>query len=168
MIDSTQWLPRDIPVINKFRESKGDLEGRIEGDGKNTRITAAWSLNKTALDRLMDAGFLEMHHKIYAMSLLDLKRAYDARNGLRWCIVNGAEEANLSAGDAANCYDTVCVRIDRNISVHLIRAAEEFTNTDMPAEEANVFRKWFDRLVEIMDEEMKKRKEPLTVQHEYV
>jgi hypothetical protein len=182
MIDASQYLPIKAPVITAFRMQHGDLGGRIEGEGENARITAAWSLIVTRMDRLMNLGFLEMHHKVYATSLLDLKRAFDASQGVRWCIVKGGEEANLSEGDAASCYKTICARLGWRKAKYLIKACETEAPTralkdgereddkfiDMPAEEAMVLRGWFDRLAEIMDEEMKKRKEALTCQQQYV
>ncbi len=160
-IDTTQWLKRDKPIINSFRLQHGDIRPYQDETG---RIIGASSLVVTILDWFLKNGFLEMHHQAYTMTFLDLKRAHEAGMGLRWCPVNGREEAHLSAGDAQQCYDIICKEIGRKKIPAIVHIAEELAGDNAgicTANVAAVMRVEFDRLVDIMDNLMQKRKEAL-------
>ncbi len=43
-IDSSQWLPRNSPVVNPFRMAQGDLDGKINSRGEVIG-TNTWGIN---------------------------------------------------------------------------------------------------------------------------
>ncbi len=71
-IDTTEWLPRNAPVVNPYRLQHGDLQGRVE-DG---RITYAEVADTSVLADLIRRGFLEEYHREAAMSFLELRNAF--------------------------------------------------------------------------------------------
>lgn len=159
MSDQTQWLPRNAPVVNSFRMQHGDLDGRIE----NGKINSAWSSSKTVIDWMVDSGFLEMHHKAYAMTLMDLRLAYDAKHGITWTKVEGGAGV-LTAGEAAELYYAICLALGRHsvgaiewVVTHEASKYRAVCNSDY----ASALRKEHDKLVKVIDEEWDKRKKAL-------
>lgn len=82
-LDVTQFLPRDISIINRYRADKGDLEGRVEGEGKQQRITAAWSPDVTIMGWMLTRGFLDPHHEVYAMAFMEMRHAWLSKIGYK-------------------------------------------------------------------------------------
>lgn len=146
-------LPPGTPLVNSHRMAKGDLTGQIEGQ----RILHAEVKDDTLLGWLLEKGFLEIHHKAYAMTLLDLRLAYDAGNGITWTRVDGGS-GTLSAGQAAEFYHAICRVIGRN-SVRVIEWCATEKCKPLDADVAAIIRAEHDRLGKAMDEEWGKRKE---------
>lgn len=168
-IDIRQHLPAKTSVVNSFRLQHGDMDGITKGEGEAKRITAAWTVDNTILGKLLEVGYLEMLHKAYAMSFLDLQRAFKAGQGIKWGMINGAEEANLSAGDAAERYQRICTALGWDKVPIIFETCTEIANEEdfkkdrniFQSEVKNVIRAQFENLVKIMDEESENRKETL-------
>lgn len=78
-VDVTQWLPRDTPIINRFRAAKGDIDGHVV-DGRMVSIQV---VDVTIASELLYKRIIENHHYECGISLIELLNAQRAMSGYK-------------------------------------------------------------------------------------
>ena len=152
-IDQTVWLRRGESVVNPQREAKGDLEGKVEGEGNLRRITYAEVRDTTILGDLLVRGFLEHYHRECAMGFLELQHQYRS-----WgrCKANSIYLAQMFGGSGANEDATKAyTRICKEIGPSDLRIIEHVCHEEAHSEliqVINVCMGVFERLVRVSDE----------------
>jgi hypothetical protein len=156
-LDHTQFLPRGTPVVNKYRMQHGDLDGKVEGSGKEMRITGAWAKDNTVIRRLIRAGFLEEYHLMYGLTLLDLRKSLYGKLGAKsnavYIAMMGDEP--ITRGYAARMYEDVTIQITLPVTRIIFRAIQ--TEVDKAPEchviqAINVYMRSFEKLVTVTDD----------------
>lgn len=150
-IDVSQWLPRNAPVVNRFRLAQGDLTGNIDPDTK--RITHAEVCDKSIARKLIEIGFLEEFHRYYGLTLLDLQKAFygplNAKSNSIYIAM--ISERNVPSNHAANMYSKISRKMAGN-GIKIIVEAMDQPYKQIPIWAINVYREEFERLVTVMDE----------------
>lgn len=174
-IDTKEWLPRDVPVINRFRQQHGDLDGIVSGSENDKRITQAWQRDGTIIRVLIIKGFMDEIHLNYALDLLDLKNTtFGALNAKTAAFMHSPGDASLRRNQAEELYCGIIRRISLS-DCRMIESAcstpypYDFTHLDkygepedkMSIEEKNVYRACFQNLMDVFDEELEKIREKL-------
>jgi NTP pyrophosphatase (non-canonical NTP hydrolase) len=115
---------------------------------------------------MVELGFIEEFAYYDAMVFMDLRRAYEASQGVKWRAMTRdlLETLGLSAGEATEIYDAVKHEIGLPRAINVINSViEAMTNNfnDTPAVALDHYRVAIDELVDAMQEVNKARKEKL-------
>lgn len=105
-IDTKCWInSRKEPLINATRMAHGDIDARVV-DGV---VSSAIVVNKTISARLVMARIISESDYYDAMVFMDLRRAYEASQGVKWRSMDSSMLNNLGiqAGDANSYYDRI-------------------------------------------------------------
>jgi len=160
-IDKSQWLPPKSRLISRFRLQHGDLTP--VQDPHTGRIIGGYSRMATIVDMLVTRGFVEQHQQRAAMVFMDLHRAYEASQGVKWGHTKIAEEgADLTPGQAADLYDAIRheLGLPEGIdTIRLIKTAVYELAQLLDAEACNVFRTAFEELERAMEAVDKKHRD---------
>lgn len=158
-IDTTQWLPRNTPVINPYRAAKGDIDGHVV-DGK---VVAASVKDITILACLITKGFLEEYHRECAMSFLELRNALFGK--LQYKLNISSLQNILGAAVERAALQEAFEDVMRALTIRRARVIEyacskAYPQTDlkkpetdmMGIAEKNAYRECFDLMSNLMDE----------------
>jgi hypothetical protein len=156
-IDSSQWLPRNSPVVNPYRMAQGDLDGVVRGQGAEAHIAHAQVQDFTILADLIRRGFLEEHHRAYGMCFLELQHAFTAR--LRYkansIFLEGVMGAPIPSALAEALYLRTLRDITRIRARIIERACLHLAETDTACkiiQGINAYQESFDWLVRVTDD----------------
>lgn len=152
-LDASQYLKRGEPVINSFRASKGDMDGKVS----NGRIAIASVIDKTIVGNLVERGFIESYQKDLALDLMELRNALfgalNAKTSLS-LFINGGDK-RVSRDDATSIYETVVRAIKRNGERIIVHACTTDYEKDTAAKTINgitVYVQQFNKLTKAMDD----------------
>lgn len=156
VIDTTQWLPRNSPVVNAFRMAHGDLDGVINSSGE---VMKARRRDDTIAQRLIALGYLEDYHFSYGLALLDLQKAFYGRLSAKINSVYLAMLADegISSRNAAKMYEYITAPL-KLFRVRIIERACNEPYYAMSSAETNAYRECFELLTTLTDEAIKKVK----------
>lgn len=159
-IDQTQWInPRKVPLVNAHRMAKNDIDANVV-DG---HMISAQVENKKIGWLLVNMGFIEECNYYTAMVFLDLRRAYEASQGVKWrSLGNALQTLGLSAGEANDLYDEIKHEIGLPRAIRIFAQVIEAMNEDgqqIHEAAANAYRTAFDSLMRAMQTVNKKRRE---------
>lgn len=171
-IDTTQWLPRNTPVINTFRDAQGDLRGEVKyitvpkGNGTEEIpiVTYAEVRDVSTLAKLIELGYLDHYHRWYGLTLLELSLGFAGPTGFK---INSAALVDalgggVSKNQAGKMYDDIIRQFTLPRKRLVEKACNEMADDTLEQEMVcNAYRQCFELLVCITDEVISKTKEEI-------
>lgn len=149
-IDTTQWLPRNSPIINPYRAAKGDIDGHLI-DG---RIASVRVVDKNIANTLLHKGFIEDYHMAYGLALMDIIRISRGASLIKANSIYGdVFGGELSDNMAGKLMYMLRKKIGSNNIKILERAFNETEDADCNTIAGlNAYRNCFELLVKSMDD----------------
>lgn len=162
VIDYTQWLPRGVSIVNKYRAGKNDLDGKIE----HGKIACASQVDTTIVGYLVTKGFIEPCQRDYGLDLLELRNVlYGHLNAKTSAFMFSLGNCSLNRKQADSIYETVAKELKRTgerIIVHACSVDYEKDAASRIIQGIGVYVNEFRKLEKIMDiaiTEMRRKKE---------
>ncbi len=161
-IDYSEWLPRGVSIVNKFRADKKDLDGKIE----HGRIARASATDTTIVGYLVNKGFVEPCQRDYGLDLMELRNALFGRlNAKTSAFMLSIGDCSLKRNQAETIYELVANEMKRageRIIVHACTIDYEMDAAAKIIQGVGVYVNEFRKLEKIMETaitEMRRRKE---------
>lgn len=145
-IDSTHWLPDNMPIITAERIAKGDL--CLDG--------AVIALEPTIIKKLVKAGHLEQWAESYVDTFFELQHAFlsPVRHKANGFYTQGIIHGQ-SLGHAASMYIAVTKEIGGEVS-NIIEGVILRAKTEMNTAEINIYVTAVEVLINAIDNQRKK------------
>lgn len=161
-IDQTQFLPRNAPIVNRFRAAKGDIDGHIM-DGK---VVSASVKDSSILAELITRGFLEEYHKPYGLMIIDLRSGdiRQLRHKSNAIFMTLMSDGGLSSRHAGQMYELII----KPFTLRRYRIIEHACNAEYANDAAahhiagiEAYRQCFELLVSLTDSAIEKIKDEI-------
>ena len=97
-------LPRDVPMISKYRQQHGDITGRVDAG----RITAAWAVDTSLAAQMVSTGKLSAYHIGCGLDYIELRNAlYGALQVRTSAFMYSLGDCSLKRKDALEIYEAI-------------------------------------------------------------
>ncbi len=165
-IDTKCWInSRKEPLINATRMAHGDIDAKVV-DGV---ISSAVVVNNTIANRLVSARIISESDYYDAMVFMDLRRAYEASQGVKWRSIDSSmlNALGIAAGDANSYYDRIKHELGLPHGIDTIRNVVRAMTSEcrgyVSFSDAEKYKEAFAKLIKAMMEVSKRHRESQNV-----
>ena len=159
-LDTSEFLPRRVPIVSKWRAQHGDITGAV-ADG---RIMYATAIDTSIAADMTRRGLLEPHHVGYGLDFMELRRTIfgclDASRMLR------IGDCSLKKSHAAEIYEEVRKGVGGGDEKILVVALAP-KQTDPKFQNLTKIRCAFDNLVSCMESVLSTHREKLLAEGDF-
>lgn len=162
IIDESCWInTKREPLVNPYRLAHGDINAHVV-DGV---ISSANIMTNTIAQRLVATRIIREHDYYDALIFMDLRRAYEASQGVKWRSLDASllNSLGIQAGDASSYYDRIKHELGLPEGIDVIRLVVYAMATPFrgytSVKDAESYKLAFEKLIKAMMEVSRRNRE---------